>query len=81
MDSEMSVTINLRKLEYSPLANPLLEPTEVTVKKRYVKTGTSEELVSTRTGEVRQTGCVLSRGRACRLLFCEVLCGWCGRCL
>ena len=58
MASDMSVTINLRKLEYSPLANPLLEPTEVTVKKRYVKTGTSEELVSTRTGEVRQTAAI-----------------------
>ena len=58
MASNMSATINLRKLEYSPLANPLLEPTEVTVKKRYVKTGTSEELVSTRTGEVRQTAAI-----------------------
>ena len=58
MASDMSVTINLRKLEYSPLANPLLEPTEVTVKKRYVKTGTSEELVSTRTGEIRQTAAI-----------------------
>lgn len=58
MASDMSGTINLRKLEYSPLANPLLEPTEVTVKKRYVKTGTSEELVSTRTGEVRQTAAI-----------------------
>ncbi|WP_054991700.1 MULTISPECIES: replication/maintenance protein RepL [Pseudomonas syringae group genomosp. 2] len=54
----MSTTINLRKLEYSPLANPLLEPTEVTVKKRYVKTGTSEELVSTSTGEIRQTAAI-----------------------
>ncbi len=50
--------INLRKLEYSPLANPLLEPTEVTVKKRYVKTGTSEELISTKTGEIRQTSAI-----------------------
>jgi hypothetical protein len=58
MAYEMSGTINLRKLEYSPLANPLLEPTEVTVKKRYVKTGTSEELVSTRTGEIRQTAAI-----------------------
>lgn len=58
MDSDMSATINLRKLEYSPLANPLLEPTEVTVKKRYVKTGTSEELISTLTGEVRQTAAI-----------------------
>ena len=58
MASNMSATINLRKLEYSPLANPLLESTEVTVKKRYVKTGTSEELVSTRTGEIRQTAAI-----------------------
>ena len=58
MASDMSATIKLRKLEYSPLANPLLEPTEVTVKKRYVKTGTSEELVSTLTGEVRQTAAI-----------------------
>lgn len=58
MASDMSATINLRKLEYSPLANPLLEPTEVTVKKRYVKTGTSEELVSTLTGEVRQAAAI-----------------------
>ena len=58
MASDMSATINLRKLEYSPLSNPLLEPTEVTVKKRYVKTGTSEELVSTLTGEVRQTAAI-----------------------
>ena len=54
----MSDTINLRKLEYSPLSNPLLEPTQVTVKRRYVKTGTTEELVNTRTGEVRQTAAI-----------------------
>ncbi|MDY7531123.1 hypothetical protein RGV33_05455 [Pseudomonas sp. Bout1] len=59
MASDMSVTINLRKLEYSPLANPLLEPTEVTVKRRYVKTGTSEEIVSTRPGETRQTAAAI----------------------
>lgn len=51
----MSDSINLRRLEYSPDANPLLEPSEVTVKRRYVKTGTTEELVNTTTGEVRQT--------------------------
>lgn len=54
----MSENINLRKLEYSPHANPLLEPSEVTVKRRYVKTGTAEELVSTTTGEVRQTAAI-----------------------
>lgn len=54
----MSEIINLRRLEYSPHANPLLEPSQITVKRRYVKTGTTEELVSTRTGEVRQTAAI-----------------------
>lgn len=54
----MSENINLRKLTFSPHANPLLEPAEVTVKKRYVRTGTSEELVSTSTGEIRQTSAI-----------------------
>lgn len=54
----MSDNINLRKLEYSPTANPLLEAAEVRVKKRYVKTGTGEELVNTSTGEVRQTAAI-----------------------
>lgn len=54
----MSENINLRRLEYSPHSNPLLEPSEVTVKRRYVKTGTAEELVSTTTGEVRQTAAI-----------------------
>lgn len=54
----MSENINLRKLTFSPHTNPLLEPAEVTVKKRYVRTGTSEELVSTSTGEIRQTSAI-----------------------
>lgn len=54
----MSETINLKKLVYSPDSNPLLEPQEVSVKKRWVKTGTAEELVSTATGEVRQTSAI-----------------------
>lgn len=74
-------TINLRKLEYSPLANPLLEPTEVTVKKRYVKTGTSEELVSTRTGEVRQTAAIYTVDERDDRLIREGLCCWCSRSL
>lgn len=54
----MSLQINLRKLEYSPLVNPLLEPSEVKLKKRYVRTGTQDELVNTKTGELRQTSVI-----------------------
>ncbi|MCY1283914.1 Firmicute plasmid replication protein (RepL) [compost metagenome] len=54
----MSDTINLKKLVYSPDANPLLEPQEVSVKKRWVRTGTAEELVSRSTGEIRQTSAI-----------------------
>lgn len=54
----MSESINLRRLEYSPHINPLLEPSEITVKRRYVKTGTAEELVNAKTGEIRQTAAI-----------------------
>lgn len=43
---------NLRELEYSPDANPLLEPREIEIKRRRVKTGTREDLVNPKTGEV-----------------------------
>jgi len=43
---------NLRKLEYSPLVNPLMEPTTVTMKRRYVQTGRSQDLVNPSTGEI-----------------------------
>lgn len=47
-------TPSLRELnrQYSPERNPLLETTTVTTKRRYMKSGVSDELVSTRTGEV-----------------------------
>lgn len=45
-------TINLRKLEYSPTINPLVHPQQVTTKRRYVRSGRSEELINTATGEV-----------------------------
>ncbi len=44
--------INLKKLVYSPDRNPLMEPQEIQLKRRYVKAGVADELVSTATGEV-----------------------------
>lgn len=42
----------LRELEYSPNSNPLVEPREIAIKKRFVRTGKVEELMNTSTGEV-----------------------------
>jgi len=42
----------LRELQYSPNTNPLMEPREIKVKKRWVKTGKAEQLVNISTGEV-----------------------------
>lgn len=46
---------DLRRLNYSPMVNPLVEPQEIKSKKRYVRSGRSDELMSTKTGEI--TGC------------------------
>lgn len=45
-------SINLRKLEYSPTVNPLVEPQEIKSKRRYVKSGRTDELLNPATGEV-----------------------------
>ncbi len=42
----------LRSLSYSPEVNPLMEPQELKMKKRWVKTGRAETLVNMSTGEV-----------------------------
>lgn len=44
--------INLKKLDYSPVINPLLEPREIVIKRRYVQAGKSSELVNPSTGEL-----------------------------
>jgi hypothetical protein len=46
------MSVNLKKLDYSPMVNPLVEPREVTIKRRYVRTGSTAELVNSTTGEV-----------------------------
>lgn len=46
------LSINLRKLEYSPSFNPLVEPQTIRAKRRLVKSGRSEDLVNSATGEI-----------------------------
>jgi hypothetical protein len=43
---------NLRTMEPNPMFNPLVHPQEVKTKRRYVKSGRSEDLISASTGEV-----------------------------
>jgi len=45
-------TINLKKLHYSPDVNPLIEPAQIRVKRRYVDSGVKRELIDASTGEV-----------------------------
>lgn len=43
---------NLQYLNYSPVVNPLMEPQQVTTKRRYVRSGHAEELINAATGEI-----------------------------
>lgn len=45
-------TTNLRTMQPSPLVNPLLVPQQITTKRRYVKSGRSEDLINPTTGEL-----------------------------
>lgn len=42
----------IRNLEFSPSVNPLVEPQQITTKRRIVKSGRGEDLVNPVTGEV-----------------------------
>jgi hypothetical protein len=44
--------INLRKLRLSPTVNPLMEPQEIQTRRRWVKSGRSEDLMNPATGEI-----------------------------
>lgn len=44
--------VNLQRMEHSPLVNPLMEPQQITTKRRFVRSGKAEELVNPATGEV-----------------------------
>lgn len=44
--------VNLRELDYYPTMNPLLEPQEIRVQRRYVRTRGGQEMVNPATGEL-----------------------------
>jgi len=46
------MSVNLRNLEYSPLVNPLMEPQEIKVQRRYVRTRSSQDLLDPKTGVI-----------------------------
>lgn len=48
----LKLSFNLRKLNYSPTINPLMEPQQVHTKRRYVRSGRSEDLINLTTGEI-----------------------------
>jgi len=52
------MSVNLKKLDYFPTMNPLMEPRQVNVKKRYVRTGKTEELVNSATGEISHVSAI-----------------------
>lgn len=45
--------IDLRNLPLSPYENPLIEPQSIETKKRYVRSGRADALISQETGEIR----------------------------
>lgn len=53
MSVEKPKKFNLRNLEYSPTENPLLAPKTIAVKRRYVRSARSKDLVDPLTGEVQ----------------------------
>jgi hypothetical protein len=44
--------VNLRNLVCSPSFNPLMQPSEVRTKRRYVRSGRGEDLINPTTGEI-----------------------------
>lgn len=45
-------TLKSMRHDYSPTVNPLVEPQQVTTKRRYVRSGRSEDLINPITGEI-----------------------------
>lgn len=43
---------NLRELTFSPEKNPLLEPGQITIKNKWVATGTQRDMIDATTGEI-----------------------------
>ena len=51
MKVDMKKLPRIRGAEYSPMVNPLMQPSEVQVKRRFVSTGLRRDLVDASTGE------------------------------
>lgn len=52
MKADTSKMPRIRDLKLSPEVNPLLDPQSIEIKKRWVKSGKSEEVINTATGEI-----------------------------
>lgn len=52
MKAEKAKLPRIRDMELSPLVNPLLEPQEIRLKRRYVRTSSRQDLMDPRTGEL-----------------------------
>lgn len=50
--SVAKVTLKTMRHSFSPLVNPLVEPQQITTKRRYVRSGRSEDLINPSTGEI-----------------------------
>lgn len=51
-DTATKRTLKDMRHEYSPTVNPLMEPQLITSKRRYVRSGKSEDLINPNTGEI-----------------------------
>lgn len=54
-DDVQSISLNLRRLEYSPNINPLWKPQEITIKKKQKVTSFASDLKDAKTGEIYST--------------------------
>lgn len=51
-ETKTKKTLKDLRHSYSPSVNPLMEPQQVTTKRRYVRSGRSEDLINPATGEI-----------------------------
>jgi len=56
--SQSAIAVNLKKLDFSPLANPLLDPHAITIRRREVRAARADALISASTGEVSHVSAI-----------------------
>lgn len=52
LENNRKPTLKNLRHAYSPTINPLIEPQQITTKRRYVRSGRADELMNTATGEI-----------------------------